>query len=78
MIRKKKRNLQRHTYLPKEIYDVKNVTHGNLKIARELNKPLRLLKPVTGFKRVSTVTKDRIYFISNVEIEKEKHGLSPV
>lgn len=34
----KKENFQRHTYLPKEIYDVKNVTHEDLKIARELKK----------------------------------------
>lgn len=34
----KKGNFQRHTYLPKEIYDVKNVTHEDLKIARELKK----------------------------------------
>lgn len=36
--KKKKKDFQRHTYLPKEIYDVKNVTHEDLKIAQELKK----------------------------------------
>lgn len=74
----KKGNFQRHTYLPKEIYDVKNVTHEDLKIARELKKTPTAAKPVIGFKLVLTVMKDGIYFILNVENEKGKNGLSPV
>lgn len=73
----KKENFQRHTYLPKEIYDVKNVTHEDLKIARELKKTPTAAKPVIGFKLVLTVMKDGIYFILNVENEKGKKWTVP-
>lgn len=69
----KKENFQRHTYLPKEIYDVKNVTHEDLKIARELKKTPTAAKTCYWIQ----VMKDGIYFILNVENEKGKKWTVP-